>query len=69
MLDIRKFEEDGPVRDTLIVKHETDTPDSRGEADMLSAGQVVQNYLGLGWGGHVGATNLIEISIEKVKCD
>jgi hypothetical protein len=52
-LNVRKFEEDGPVRDTLIVKHEADAPDNGREADILGAGQVVQNNLGLDLGGHV----------------
>jgi hypothetical protein len=52
-LDIRKFEEDGPVRDILIVEHETDAPHSGREADVLSARQVVQNNLRLGLGGHI----------------
>jgi hypothetical protein len=52
-LNIRKFEKDGPVRDMLIVKHEANAPDSWREADVLGAGQVVQNNLGLGLGGHV----------------
>ena len=51
-LNIRKLEEDGPVRYMLIVKHEADAPDSGREADVLGAGQVVQNNLGLGLGGH-----------------
>jgi hypothetical protein len=37
----------------LIVKYEADAPDSGREADVLGAGQVVQNNLGLGLGGHV----------------
>jgi hypothetical protein len=52
-LDIREFEEDGSVRDMLIVEHEADAPDNGREADVLGAGQVVQNDLGLGLGGHV----------------
>ena len=40
-LDIRKFEEDGPVRDMLVVKHEADAPDNGREADVLGIGQVV----------------------------
>jgi hypothetical protein len=52
-LNIRKFKKDGPVRDILVVKHEADAPDNGREADVLVAGQVVQNNLGLGLGGHV----------------
>jgi hypothetical protein len=52
-LDIRKFEEDGPVRDMLIVKHEADAPDNGREADVLGTGQVVQDNLWFGLGGHV----------------
>ena len=52
-LDIREFEEDGSVRDMLIVEHEADAPDNGREADVLGAGQVVQNDLRLGLGGHV----------------
>jgi hypothetical protein len=40
-LNIWKFEEDGPVRNTFIVKHEADTPDNWREADVLGGGQVV----------------------------
>jgi len=52
-LNIRKFEEDGLIRNVLIVKHEANAPDNRREADILGACQVVQNNLGLGLGGHV----------------
>lgn len=51
-LNIRKFEKDGPVRDLLIVKHDADAPDNRREADVLGTGQVVQDNLRLGLGGH-----------------
>jgi hypothetical protein len=64
VLDIRKFEEDGPVRDTLVVKHEADAPDNRGEADVLYAGQVVQNDLRCGLGGHLGATLHYDLNEE-----
>jgi hypothetical protein len=37
-LNVRKFEEDGPVRDMLVVKHEADAPDNGREADVLGAG-------------------------------
>jgi hypothetical protein len=37
-LNIWKFEEDGSIRDMLIVKYETDAPDSGREADVLRAG-------------------------------
>ncbi len=67
-LNIRKFEEDGPVRDMLIVKHEADAPDSGREADVLGAGQVIQNNLGLGFGGHV-VLRSNEDSIEERKCN
>jgi hypothetical protein len=67
-LNIRKFEEDGPVRDMLIVKHEADAPDNGREADVLGAGQVVQNNLGLGLGGHV-VLRSNEDSIEEIKCN
>jgi hypothetical protein len=50
--DIRKLEKDGPVRYFLIVEHKADAPDSGRKADVLGAGQVVQNYLGLDLGGH-----------------
>ena len=65
--NIRKFEEDGPVRDMLIVKHEADAPDNRREADVLGAGQVVQNNLGLGLGGHV-VLRSHEDSREDLRC-
>lgn len=67
-LNIRKFKKDGPVRDLLIVKHETDAPDSRREADVLNAGQVVQNNLGLGLGGHVVLRSNEDL-IEEIKCN
>lgn len=68
-LNVREFEEDGPVRDMLIVKHKTDSPDSGREADVLGAGQVVQNNLGLGLGGHVVLhVRSPKRSIEEVKC-
>ena len=66
-LNIRKFEEDGLVRDILVVKHEADTPDNGREADVLGAGQVVQNNLGLSLGGHV-VLHSNQDSIEKIKC-
>ena len=37
-LNVRKFEEDGSVRDALVVEHEANTPDDRREADVLGAG-------------------------------
>ena len=36
----------------LVIKHETDAPDDGREADVLDTGQVVQNNVGLGLGGH-----------------
>lgn len=51
----------------LIVKHEADAPDSRREADVLSTGQVVQNNLGLGLGGHAELRSNRD-SIKEVKC-
>lgn len=51
--NIWEFEEDCPVRDTLIIKHEADTPDNGRETDVFGAGQVVQNNLWLGLDGHV----------------
>ena len=36
----------------LIVKHEADAPDNGREADVLDTGQVVQDNVGLGLGGH-----------------
>lgn len=65
-LNIREFEEDGPVRDLLIVEHKADTPDNRREADVLGAGQVVQNNLGLALGCHV-ALCYNEDSTEDIK--
>jgi hypothetical protein len=67
-LNIRKFEKDGPVRDMLIVKHEADAPDNRREADVLGTGQVVQNNLRLGLGGHVVLRSNKD-SIEEIKCN
>lgn len=67
-LNVGKFEEDRPVRDIFIIKHEADAPDNRREADILDAGQVVQNNLGLGLGGHVMICSN-EDSIEQMKCN
>ncbi len=46
-LDVWEFEEDGSVRDALVVEHEADAPDHGGEADVLGTGEVVENNLGL----------------------
>ena len=46
-LNVRKFEEVGHVRNSLIVKHEADAPDNWREADVLGAGQIVQNNIRL----------------------
>ena len=51
-LNVRKFEKYCLVRNLLVVQHETDAPDDRREADVLGAGQVVQNNFGLDLGGH-----------------
>lgn len=67
-LNIRKFEKYGPVRDMLIVKHKANAPDSWREADVLGAGQVVQNNLGLGLGGHV-VLRFNKDSIEEIECN
>lgn len=40
-LDIWKFKESSPVRDTFVVEHEAYAPDDGREADILGAGQVV----------------------------
>ena len=40
-LNIWEFEEDGFVRNTLIIKHKADPPDHRREANILGAGQVI----------------------------
>lgn len=65
-LNVRKFEEDSRVRDTLIIKHEADAPDYRREADILGAGQVIQNNV-------VGIRSHVELQVDKnsdqgVKC-
>ena len=52
----------------LIVKHEADAPDNGREADVLGAGQVIQNNLGLGLGGHIVLRSNKD-SIEEVKCN
>ena len=52
-LDIWKLQEDGPVRDLLVVQHEADTPDGGREADVLGAGQVVEDNLSFVLGCHV----------------
>lgn len=52
----------------LIVKHEADAPDGWREADVLGAGQVVQNNLGLGLGSHV-VLRFNTDSIEETKCN
>lgn len=51
--NIWEFEEYSPVWDPLVVEHQADTPDGGGEANVLGTGQVVQNNLGLGLGGHI----------------
>ena len=53
----------------LIVKHGADAPDGGREADVLSAGQVVQNKLGLGLGGGHVVLRFNEDSIEEIKCN
>jgi hypothetical protein len=64
-LNIWKFEEDGPVRDMLIVKHKTDAPDNGREADVLGAVQVVQTNLGLGLGGHGCASLRMKTQLRR----
>lgn len=53
-LNIRELEENGSIRDFLIVEHEADAPDNRREADILDAGQVVQNNFVIRITGHIG---------------
>ncbi len=51
----------------LIVKHKADAPDGWREADVFGAGQVVQNNLWLGLGGHsVLCSN--KGLVKEVKC-
>ena len=50
--NVRKLKEDGTVGDLLVVEHEADPPYDGREADVLSAGQIVQHNLGLILGGH-----------------
>jgi hypothetical protein len=52
----------------LIVKHKADAPDSGREANVLGAGQVIQNNLRLSLGGHV-VLRSNEDSIEEIKCN
>jgi hypothetical protein len=52
----------------LIVKHEADAPDSGRETDVLGAGQVVQNNLGLDLGGHI-VLRSNEDSVGEIKCN
>jgi len=40
-LNVREFDEDSPVRDLFVVKHEADAPDNGREANVFCAGQVV----------------------------
>lgn len=58
-LNVGELEEDGTVRDPLVVQHKTDTPDDGREADVLDTRQVVQDDLGLGlglgWGWRLGS--------------
>jgi hypothetical protein len=65
-LNIWEFEEDGPIRDIFIVEHKADSPDNRREADVLDAGQVVQNNLRLSVCGHFVLCGYDEIS-KKLK--
>ena len=62
-LNVREFEEDGRVRDMLVIEHEADAPDSGREADVLGTGQVVQDNLRLSLGGHVELQ--IEVSVGR----
>ena len=52
----------------LVIKHEADAPDNRREADVLGAGQIIQNNLGLGLGSHV-VLRSNEDSIGEVDCN
>ena len=52
-LDVRKFKEGGPVRDLLVIEHETDAPYSGREANVLDARQVVKNDIGINLSGHI----------------
>lgn len=63
--DIGKFEENGFVRDPLIIEQEADTPNYWREADVLGAGQVVKHYLWIGLGGHL---QLRSICFSQKEC-
>ena len=51
--NVRKLKENSIVRNIFIVEHEANAPDNGREADVLSTGQVVQNDIGFGVGGHL----------------
>jgi len=46
-LNVRKLEKDCLIRDSLVVEHQADSPDDRGEADVLCAGEVVEDDFGV----------------------
>jgi hypothetical protein len=52
-LNVRKLEKDGSVRNLLVAEQEPGAPDDGRETGVLGAGQVVEDDLGLGLGGHV----------------
>lgn len=56
-LNVLKFQKDSLVRDPLVVKQHSDTPDNRREADILGASQIVQDNLGFNLGGHSEVRN------------
>lgn len=57
--NVWELEKDGPVGDLLIVEHEAGTPYYGREADILGAGQVVQDDLRLAFVGHDGMKELV----------
>lgn len=42
-LNVRQFQKDSLVRNSLVVEHQADAPDTRGETDILDTSQVVKN--------------------------
>jgi len=71
-LDIGELEEDGCIRDFLVVEQHAYTPNKRREANVLDAGQVVQHDFGFWLGSHVDAMILrgsdFDMAIQQFTC-
>jgi hypothetical protein len=67
-LNVRKFEKDSVVWDVLVIKHEANAPHNGRETDVLGAGQVVQNNLGLDLVGHVWYAAVDQDLTQEWRC-